>query len=140
MQKLLEVMARPVGMVLICSMMLLGVSSATASAAMVTTGTLLRSDQVRSDRQKVLNFLERTQVQQQMERLGVAPSEARARVAALSASQVHQLAGRIQTLPAGGDILEVALLVFIILLITDILGFTDIFPFVHHHIRLRGEH
>ena len=40
----------------------------------------------------------------------------------------------IDPLPAGGDalgvILGVALIVFLVLLITDIMGYTDIFPFV----------
>ena len=40
------------------------------------------------------------------------------------------LAARIDQLPAGGDsVLGVLLVVFVILLITDILGFTRIFPF-----------
>ncbi|MHB1586143.1 MAG: PA2779 family protein [Acidiferrobacteraceae bacterium] len=139
MQKLMEVITRPVAMMLAVTMVLFGISGAAASADMVTTGAMLRSAEARSDRQKVVNFLDQARVQRELTKLGVPPAEARARVAALSDSQLHELAGRIQKLPAGGDILEVALLVFVILLITDILGFTDVFPFVHHHVHLRGE-
>jgi len=51
-------------------------------------------------------------------------------VAALSDDEVGKLAANIDALPAGGaDIIGAILLVFIVLLITDILGFTKIFPF-----------
>jgi hypothetical protein len=55
---------------------------------------------------------------------------ARARVAALTDEEAATLAGRIDQLPAGSsDILGILLVVFIVLLITDILGLTKIFPF-----------
>jgi len=56
-----------------------------------------------------------------------------ARVAALSDDEAARLASRIDQLPAGGDgvgaVVGALLLVFIILLFTDILGFTHVFPF-----------
>ena len=55
--------------------------------------------------------------------------EAKARVNALTDDEAHKIAGKLDQLPAGGDILDVLLLVFIILLITDILGYTKVFPF-----------
>jgi hypothetical protein len=60
-------------------------------------------------------------------------ADAQARVAALSDEQAQQLAARIDQLPAGGDgvgdVLGFLLLIFVILLITDILGLTKVFPF-----------
>jgi hypothetical protein len=53
------------------------------------------------------------------------------RVAALTDEEVHKVAGKLDQIPAGGDILGVLLTVFIILLITDILGLTKVFPFTH---------
>jgi hypothetical protein len=68
--------------------------------------------------------------------LGVDPGEAAARVASLSDRQIQDIAGRIEELPAGqgaaGAIVGAALVIFIALLITDVLGYTDIFPFVKH--------
>ena len=49
--------------------------------------------------------------------------------AALSDDEVAQLAARMDSLPAGGEIIGALVLIFIILLITDILGFTKVFPF-----------
>jgi hypothetical protein len=60
----------------------------------------------------------------------VSPEAALARVDALSDEEVAALAGRLDQLPAGGaDVLIVALIVFLVLLLTDILGYTKIFPF-----------
>jgi hypothetical protein len=65
---------------------------------------------------------------------GVDPLEAQARVASLSDAEAVRLAGQVEHLPAGGNAIGVivgaAVLVFIVLLITDILGYTDVFPFV----------
>jgi hypothetical protein len=81
-------------------------------------------------RGQVRSFLERAEVRAKMHALGVDPEAARARVDALSDDEVARLAGEIDQLAAGGtDILGALLVVFIVLLITDILGFTKIFPF-----------
>ena len=97
-----------------------------ASAGIVATDQIYTS----ADRDRVRNFLDRADVQAQMQSLGVDANAARARVDALTDEEAAQLAGHIDQLPAGGsDVLGVLLVVFIVLLITDILGFTKIFPF-----------
>jgi hypothetical protein len=60
---------------------------------------------------------------------GVSVDAARARVAALTDAEAAQVAAQIDQAPAGGDALGVILTIFVILLITDILGFTKVFPF-----------
>ena len=82
-----------------------------------------------SDRGQVLSVLDRQEVRAGLEARGVSPADVKARVAAMSDDEVAQLAGQLDSLPAGGDVLGVLLVVFIVLLITDILGFTKIFPF-----------
>ena len=66
--------------------------------------------------------------------LGVDPNEAAARVAALSDVQVREIAGQLDQLPAGqsavGAVLGAILIIFLILLVTDLLGLTDVVPFV----------
>ncbi len=82
------------------------------------------------ERDQVTRFLDRDDVRVRMQELGVDPAAARARVEALNDEEVAALADRIDELPAGGsDVLGVLLLVFIILLVTDILGLTKVFPF-----------
>jgi hypothetical protein len=97
-----------------------------ASADIVTTDQVYAS----SERERVRNFLDRADVQAQMQALGVDGNSARARVDALTDEEAAQLAGRIDQLPAGAsDVLGVLLLVCVILLVTDILGLTKVFPF-----------
>ena len=78
-------------------------------------------------------LLDRADVRAELERRGVSAEDAKARVAALSDSEVEGLTQKFDSLPAGAGgfetLLWVAFLVFVILLITDILGFTKVFPF-----------
>jgi hypothetical protein len=82
------------------------------------------------DRARIAAALEREDVRAQLAAHGVSPAQAQARVAALTDAEAAQLAGAIDAHPAGGiDVLGVALVVFLVLLLTDILGYTKIFPF-----------
>jgi hypothetical protein len=85
-------------------------------------------------RVKVQRVLAREDVRDILTKQGLDPIEVQARVDSLTGKEVIHLADHIDQLPAGGDalgvILGVALIVFLVLLITDILGYTDIFPFV----------
>lgn len=106
-----------------------------AQAALVTTEQLL-GDREPDERGKVTAFLQRQDVRAQMVAWGVDPGEAQARVASLSDREIGRIAGQIDRLPAGkGVIVAVvgaAVLVFLVLLVTDLLGLTHIFPFVNH--------
>lgn len=104
----------------------IGLGMPPAWAGMITTEQIYSS----AERDRVKNFLDRADVRAQMQALGVDAAAARERVDALTDREIDELAGRIDQLPAGGsDVLGVLLAVFIILLITDILGLTKIFPF-----------
>jgi hypothetical protein len=96
-----------------------------SQAAMVATDSALAGSQ----RAQVARLLERADVQARLGSYGVSAADVKARVAALSDDEAAALAARIDSLPAGGDLIGAAVLVFLILLLTDILGFTKIFPF-----------
>ena len=76
----------------------------------------------------------REDVQQQLTLLGVDPDEAAERVAGLSDEELRQIAGQLDELPAGestvGILVGAALIVFLVLLITDLQGLMDVFSFV----------
>jgi hypothetical protein len=82
-----------------------------------------------TSRATVNQFLARDEVRQAMLGQGVSSQAALERVAAMSDSEVDQLAGRIDQAPAGGDVLGILFTVFIVLLVTDIMGLTKVFPF-----------
>ncbi|MCX7143374.1 MAG: PA2779 family protein [Proteobacteria bacterium] len=100
-----------------------------AHAEMVPTDGMTAASQVQSARQKLARDLQREDVRRGLERYGVRPEQARARIDALSDDEVAAVAGRIETLPAGGEFIGALVFVFVLLLITDIFGFTKVFPF-----------
>ena len=101
-----------------------------AYAGMVGTAEVIDQQQAVMDRAQLLTALNRDDVRAQLIAMGVDPKAAQERVAALSDAELQAAAGNGQTLPAGGDILGIAVLIFLVLLFTDIMGYTHIFPFV----------
>ena len=78
---------------------------------------------------RLLATLDRADLAQRLHERGVSVDELRARVAALTDAEAAELMARIDEAPAGSDVLGMLFTVFIILLVTDILGFTKVFPF-----------
>lgn len=106
-----------------------------AQAKMVTTDQVIEQSTPSEDRAQVRDFLMREDVQQQLTLLGVDADEAADRVAGLSDEEVQQIAGHLDELPAGegglGVVVGAILIIFLVLLITDLLGLTDVYPFVN---------
>ncbi|MGA8514320.1 MAG: PA2779 family protein [Burkholderiaceae bacterium] len=100
-----------------------------AQAGIVSTDEAQSSQAVSAHRDTVNRFLARDDVRQALVTQGVDPDAARERANALTDVEVADLAGRVGTAPAGGDVLGVILTVFLILLVTDLLGWTKVFPF-----------
>lgn len=73
--------------------------------------------------------LSRADVVAALQARGVSVEAARERVAALTDSEAAQVAAQIDQAPAGGDVLGAVVFVFLVLLVTDILGLTKVFPF-----------
>ncbi len=97
-----------------------------AGAAVVTTQQALALDQRQGSMAIVQAALAREEVEQALITLGVDPGQARLRVAALNDQELKELAGHLESLPAGG-ILELIGAVFVVLLILEVTGVIDIF-------------
>lgn len=99
---------------------------APALAGIVSSEALVAGTQ----QERLASLLQRSDVRARLQAYGVDPVQAQERVAALSDEEAARLAAQIDELPAGGvDALGVALIVFLVLLFTDIMGYTKIFPF-----------
>jgi hypothetical protein len=97
-----------------------------SQAAMLAADSALAAAQ----RDQLNRLLERADVQVRLADYGVKANDVKARVAALTDDEVAQLAARFDSVPAAGEgIIGALLIVFLVLLITDILGFTKVFPF-----------
>jgi len=128
--------ARYVSVFVTLTMVFLTMPLQTVRAAMVGSETVLSMTQTQNVRDNLIRLFERKEVQAAMTAQGIDPLEAKARVDSLSDAQVMRMADKMDQLPAGGDGLGIlvgaALIVFLVLLFTDIAGYTDIFPFVKH--------
>jgi len=106
-----------------------------AQAGMVGTESLLAAGQAGEQRARLSTLLQRQDLAAELRAAGVDPQQVQARVDALSDAEVAGLVHRLDQVPAGGDVLALAVFVFLVLLVTDIAGYTDIFPFVKHRAR-----
>lgn len=118
---------------LIVSILHLGLVTS-ASAALVATDQIGDWHSAANEaRAQIEAFVVRSDVVEQISGMGVSVTEALARVRAMTDDEALSAAGRIKDLPAGGDglgtLIGAAVFVFIVLLITDILGLTKVFPF-----------
>jgi|EP01137_Pigoraptor_chileana_P021398 hypothetical protein len=101
----------------------------TAQASIVPTDEAITSVEASANRSKVETFLARADVRDAMVAQGLSPDNASERVRAMSDAEVAQLADRVDHAPAGAGVLGIIFTVFIVLLVTDILGLTKVFPF-----------
>jgi hypothetical protein len=126
---------KSVSFFLVIAFVLLDFTAQTASAQLVGTQNVIAAQQQAASRERVATFLGRDDVRQALMQQGVDADEARSRVASLSDAELAKISRSLDQLPAGGDaggtIIGAAVFIFVLLLITDILGFTHVFPFVN---------
>lgn len=108
------------------SVLLLSATIGQAQAGMITNQQIVQQ----LDRQQAVALFDRADIQNQLAELGVDAELAKSRVAAMSDAEINQLNQHLADQPAGQDVLGLAFLVFVVLVITDMLGATDVFPFV----------
>ncbi len=128
-----HVVVKPVACLMTFVFCYFNVLWAPAHAALVTTAQTMQASENEAVRARLHVLLDRADVRERLERWGVDPAEARARVDTLTAEELDELASRMEQQPAGSGglaIVAVVLLVaFLIILLTDILGYTNIFTF-----------
>ncbi|NEX60536.1 PA2779 family protein [Noviherbaspirillum sp. 17J57-3] len=104
----------------------------TTQAAMIGTDQVASAAVAEQQRARIAAALDRPEVARQLEGFGVSKEDAQARVAALSDAEAAQLAQRIDSMPAGGDVVGALVFIFVLLLVTDLLGLTRVYPFTRH--------
>jgi len=114
---------------LIASVLGLGLPLQSTHAGLVGTDKVAVSAQSQSERERIRTFLDREDVRNELQTQGVDVNTAKARVDALTDEEVQKVAGKLDQMPAGGEIIGILFTIFIVLLVTDILGFTKVFPF-----------
>jgi len=115
-------------------MLLIAIPYQPLLAAMVPTEATIDHLKAQDARGHLKTLISRNDIKTALISQGIDPDEAKARVDSLSDSEVIEVADKIEQLPTGGGVfgalIGAALIVFLVLLLTDILGYTDVFPFV----------
>ena len=101
-----------------------------ANAAVVSTSDMLVEHQQFENKQAVKDFVNRDDVKQQMLDLGVSPADVDSRINGMTSAELAELNASLQDAPAGAGLVGVVLTIFIVFVITDVIGATDIFPFI----------
>lgn len=101
-----------------------------AKAALISTQTMIEAENMRdtdATRDQLREILYHEEVTKELVRLGVEPAKAEERIAALSPAELEQLQSKIGELPAGAGVFEVLGITFLVLLVLELVGVTNIF-------------
>ncbi|MGD8739229.1 MAG: PA2779 family protein [Desulfobacterales bacterium] len=133
--KLIRQRSKSAGVFLVVLMVLLTVPYQSVLAAMIETeATLDITAAGQQARNQIKSILAREDAQAVLRAQGIDPLEAMARVDTLTDAEAQRIADEIEELPAGGGFFVTFLLVVgiivIILIITDAMGYTNVFTFV----------
>jgi len=103
-----------------------------SQAALISTEQILNQNQIQSPRSDLQQMHNRDNIRKQLLAMGVDSQDIQARIDYMTDQEAALLSNKMDQLPAGQGIVSTAAFVFVVLLITDILGYTDVFPFVKH--------
>ncbi len=93
------------------------------NAEIVDTDQLLTAqDRTELDRAKIQSFVERANVMERMQAMGVSGVVAEDRVASMNAQEVHALAQRIDSMPAGGNLGSTDLIIILLIAILVVIA------------------
>ncbi|MCC5796804.1 MAG: PA2779 family protein [Methylophaga sp.] len=107
-----------------------GTTTLPLQAAMISTPDVIAVEQSQYDRAQLIALLDREDVQSQLLAMGVSAEQAAERVNSMTDLEVAELNQRLADLPAGAGVLSVVVIIFVVFVITDAIGATNIFSFV----------
>jgi len=115
---------------ILTSVALMSLSFTSTQAALVSNDLVINHVQHNSAKTELIQTINRDGIKQQLLNMGVNPEDITSRIDLMTHEEIAQLNQQIDELPAGGDVLGVILIIFIVFVITDVIGATDIFPFI----------
>lgn len=123
------ILRRPIAVLL--SLLLSLMPLLPAQAAMIGNEQIINQSQPQQTRDSLQRLFEQDTARQQLQAWGVSPDQLQGRIDSLTDTELARINQQLGDLNAGGDILGILLVIFIVFVITDVLGATDIFPFIH---------
>ena len=122
--------SRFIASLLISSILFISIQP-TVSASLVSTNELVAEQQSNIDRDTLIQAFERDDVQAVLVSKGVDIEMAKLRVASMTDEDVRALNGKMDELPAGSSIVGTIGFVLVVFLITDIIGWTNMYSFIN---------
>lgn len=126
---MIHFLRRPIAVLL--SLLLALAPMIPAQAAMIGNEQVINQHQQGQTRDSLQQLLQQQSARQQLQALGVSPDLVKSRIDSLTDSELARINRHVDTLDAGGSILGILLVIFVVFVITDVIGATDIFPFIH---------
>ncbi len=112
------------------AMTILGIPAPAVAGMIATDEVGVAAESGTQARQQLEALLARQDVQSEFVKHGLSPDQAKARVAALTDDEAKMVSAQLEELAAGGNgVVGALVLIFLVLLFTDIMGWTHIFPF-----------
>ena len=102
-----------------------------AHAAMIGNDEIINQGQAQQMRDSLHQLLERETARQQLQAWGVDPKRIKSRIDNLTDAELARFNQQLNDPQAGGDVLGILLVVFLVFVITDAIGATDVFPFIN---------
>ena len=126
---MMPLLRRPIAVFL--SILLALVPLLPAQAAMIGNQQIISQNQSQQTRDSLQQLFAQQAAQQQLRAWGVSPDRIKSRIDSLTDTELARINQQVNDLNAGGNILGILLVIFVVFIITDVIGATDIFPFVH---------
>ena len=102
-----------------------------AQAAMIGNDQIVNQGLSHQTRDGLQRLFEQETAQQQLQAWGVNPDQIKSRIESLTDAELARINQKVNDLQAGGDVLGILLVIFLVFVITDIIGATDVFPFIN---------
>ena len=102
-----------------------------AQAAMIGNDEIINQGQAQQTRDSLRQLLERESAKQQLQAWGVDPRRIKSRIDSPTDAELARFNKQINDPQAGGDVLGILLAIFLVFVITDAIGATDVFPFIN---------
>jgi hypothetical protein len=102
-----------------------------AQAAIIGNDQVVNRHLSHQTRDGLQQLFEQETAQQQLQEWGVNPEQIKSRIDRLTDAELARINQQVNDLQAGGGVLGVLLVIFLVFVITDIFGATDIFPFIN---------
>jgi hypothetical protein len=102
-----------------------------AQAAMIGNDQIVNQGLSHQTRDGLQQLFEQETAQQQLQAWGVNPDQIKSRIDSLTDAELARINQQVNDIQAGGDVLGILLVIFLVFVITDIIGATDVFPFIN---------